>query len=198
MADDQNRADPNERPENVRLDATAVRVLAHPMRSLLLSRLRGEGPATATELAEALDTNTGATSYHLRKLAEVGLVTDTGEGEGRRRQWRAASRSHSFTGGDYPADEQTQAAVAWLGRHYLRQAADGHERYLDREEDWPQDWRDALSVNDDAVVVEPEQLRAMHAELDEVVARYRSASDTPRARRVRVNLIFSPADPRWS
>ena len=63
----------------VRLDATSLRVLAHPLRSRLLSRLRVGGPATATDLATALGTNSGATSYHLRKLESVGLVTDTGE-----------------------------------------------------------------------------------------------------------------------
>ena len=52
----------------VRLDASALRVLAHPLRSRLLSALRRGGPATATELAKTLGTNSGATSYHLRKL----------------------------------------------------------------------------------------------------------------------------------
>ncbi len=56
------------------LDATAIKVLAHPLRSRLLSLLRSAGPATATSLANRIGTNTGATSYHLRKLAGVGLV----------------------------------------------------------------------------------------------------------------------------
>ena len=80
----------------LRLDATSLRVLAHPLRSRLLSRLRTGGPATATDLAAALSTNSGATSYHLRKLESVGLVTDTGEGEGKRRLWRASTDSHQF------------------------------------------------------------------------------------------------------
>jgi hypothetical protein len=50
----------------LRLDAAAVRVLAHPLRSRLLSQLRLDGPATPTSLAAVLATNTGATSYHLR------------------------------------------------------------------------------------------------------------------------------------
>ena len=33
-----------------------------------------EGPSTVTKLAERLDSNTGATSYHLRVLADHGLV----------------------------------------------------------------------------------------------------------------------------
>ena len=64
-------------------------MLAHPLRSRLLAQLRLHGPATATDLADVLDTNTGATSYHLRKLESVGLVTDTGTGEGKRRVWEA-------------------------------------------------------------------------------------------------------------
>jgi len=58
----------------VHLDARQIRVLAHPLRFRLLGRLRLDGPATATGLARALETNTGATSYHLRQLADVGLV----------------------------------------------------------------------------------------------------------------------------
>ena len=47
----------------IRLDAGALRVLAHPLRSRLLSTLRVGGPATATDLAAQLGTNSGATSY---------------------------------------------------------------------------------------------------------------------------------------
>ena len=62
----------------IRLDARALKTLAHPLRSRLLSALRIGGPRTATDLAAELGTNSGATSYHLRKLESVGLVTDTG------------------------------------------------------------------------------------------------------------------------
>ena len=37
-----------------------IRVLAHPLRSRLVDRLRRRGPATATTLAKELDTNSGA------------------------------------------------------------------------------------------------------------------------------------------
>ena len=95
----------DERYTGMRLDAAAVRVLAHPLRSRLLSRLRLHGSATATQLAAALSTNTGATSYHLRKLESVGLVTDTGEGEGRRRVWRGSTRSPAVYSPEDRGDE---------------------------------------------------------------------------------------------
>ena len=66
----------------LRLDAAALKVLAHPLRSRLLSALRVDGPATATDLATRLETNSGATSYHLRKLESVGLVVRHRRGRG--------------------------------------------------------------------------------------------------------------------
>src|SRR6185312_12549389 len=75
----------------VHLDRAALAMLAHPLRARLLAELRISGPATATTLAAALQTNSGATSYHLRKLAEVALVVDSGEGGGRRRLWKAST-----------------------------------------------------------------------------------------------------------
>ena len=81
-------------PSMLHLDAQAVKVLAHPLRSRLLSALRSGGPANATDLAQRLGTNTGATSYHLRKLASVALVEETGEGHGRERPWRASTDMH--------------------------------------------------------------------------------------------------------
>src|SRR5665811_582446 len=71
----------------VHLDRAALAVLAHPLRSRLLAELRVSGPATATTLAAVLHTNTGATSYHLRRLAEADLVVDSGHGRGRQRLW---------------------------------------------------------------------------------------------------------------
>ena len=68
-------------------------MLAHPLRSRLLSARCGSGgPATATALAAQLSTNSGATSYHLRKLESVGLVADTGEGAGKQRLWARRRR----------------------------------------------------------------------------------------------------------
>src|SRR6478609_3575831 len=93
----------------ITLDSHAPQVLAHPLRSRLLTALRVNGPATATALAETLDTNTGATSYHLRKLASVGLVEETGQGRGRERWWRAATEMHAWTERDVAGDPDAEA-----------------------------------------------------------------------------------------
>ena len=115
----------------IRLDAGSLRVLAHPLRSRLLSRLRIGGPATATSLATDLGTNSGATSYHLRRLESVGLVADTGEGEGKRRLWRAATDFHSYYPSDFEGDEDSETALNWLARDYVRHFSEQAERWVD-------------------------------------------------------------------
>lgn len=186
--------DPND-PRTVRLDTTSLKVLAHPLRNRMLGRLRALGRATATDLARDLHTNTGATSYHLRKLAEVGLVEDTGEGEGKRRLWQAASSYHQWSASDFAGDDDAETALNWLERDYLRHLSDKSNRWLDVEGAWPLEWRDALGISDDHVVATAEQVRAMQEEIGAVIKRYqRVGQGNPTARRVSVWTVKYPID----
>lgn len=184
-------------PDLIRLDARALRVLAHPLRSRLLSQLRLHGPATATELAALLGTNTGATSYHLRKLEEVGLVTDTGTGVGKRRVWEASTRAHEYHPSDFAGDADAEASLAWLTRHYQSTLAERVERWAERAPDWPPEWRDTLGNGDDGVTVTAVQAREMWDEIQAVVVRYRDAgAGDPDAIRVLVWTHLLPLDHR--
>ena len=182
-------------PEVVHLDAAALRALAHPLRSRMLSQLRLHGPATATELADVLDTNTGATSYHLRRLEEVGLVTDTGTGAGKRRVWQASSRGHDWEPSDFAGDPEAEASLAWLARHYHSTLTERVERWADRSPAWPPEWRDTLGSGDDGVTVTAAQAKALWEELSAVISRYRDAgADDPDAIRVLVWTHLLPLD----
>ncbi|WP_127130776.1 helix-turn-helix transcriptional regulator [Georgenia sp. SYP-B2076] len=157
-----------------RLDARAVKVLAHPLRSRLLSALRLDGPATATALARTLGTNTGATSYHLRKLAEVGLVEETGEGTRRERWWRAAHESHSWFASDFDDDPESRAAHSWLQGEYARHFQTRADAWRRDEARWPAPWRDAAGASDYALDLSPDDLVSLVGEIDEVIERYRT------------------------
>lgn len=184
--------------DSLRLDASALRVLAHPLRSRLLSELRLHGPATATELADRLATNTGATSYHLRKLETVGLVVDTDTGEGKRRVWEAATRGHSWESSDFDGDPEAEESISWLTRHYVAQTAERTEQWLEHERGWPREWRDALGFADDGVLVTAEQARTLFVELQELLHRHREVgAGQPGARRVLVALTALPVQPRY-
>ena len=151
-------------------------MLAHPLRSRLLSALRLHGPATATDLADRLDTNTGATSYHLRKLESVGLVEDTGDGEGKRR--RVGGRRAAATRGSpatSPATRTPRRRSTWLTRDYVRTAAEQMQRWMDVEQAWPADVAGRARRRRRRGEVTAAQARAMWDEISEVVARYREA-----------------------
>lgn len=179
----------------VYLDAAAVKVLAHPLRSRLLSALRSGGPATATELAVQLHTNTGATSYHLRRLEDVGLVADTGEGAGRRRLWRATSVSHGWSNTAFDNDEDARAALEWLERDYHRLFDQHYAQWLDRRDAWPARWREVTGLTQRWLRLNPEQLDALESEVEALLARYADhESDAPGARQVEVWQFAFPRE----
>jgi DNA-binding transcriptional ArsR family regulator len=179
----------------LRLDAAALKVLAHPLRSRLLSALRVDGPATATALAARLSTNSGATSYHLRKLESVGLVSDNGEGEGKRRLWQAATDFHTWEASDFAGDEDSETALGWLVRDYARHFAEQFERWLDVQDTWPIEWRDAAGMSDNFIVATAEQVETLKAELDELLLKYRRVGQgNPKARRMAVYSAVYPLD----
>lgn len=163
-------------PSEVRLDRRSVRILAHPLRSRLLSELRREGPATATELARRLDTNTGATSYHLRKLAAVGLVEETEGGVGRERRWQAAHEFTTLSLRDVQGDPDAEAALAWLHGEYFEQFTDKARRWAESQAGWSLEWREAAGASDSMLELTPAELTAMQDEIWAVTERYRAAA----------------------
>ena len=184
---------PESAKSTLHLDARAVKVLAHPLRSRLLSALRTGGPATATALAVQLGTNTGATSYHLRKLESVGIVDETGGGHGRERWWRASTESHSFTQRDVAYDADGQAAADWLRRFYLRSFLDRYSAWLDDHGSWPLAWQEVADASDYLLRVSPRRLAELEAELSAVLDRYRDPDpDDPDALPIEVHLHAFP------
>ncbi|MEU7907306.1 helix-turn-helix domain-containing protein [Actinoplanes sp. NPDC049118] len=183
-------------PTQVNLDTKQIQVLAHPLRARLLGRLRLDGAATATRLAEALGTNTGATSYHLRRLADVGLVVeDEGAGRGRERWWRAAHDMSSWQRDSFAGDPDALAASDWLDGFALRHLVDRVERWRGVRNDESPQWRAATGFSDYLLNLGSAQLTALTAELDAVIERYRALGETepdPDARQVLLYLYGVP------
>src|SRR3954471_18381787 len=180
----------------LRLDPRSLKVLAHPLRSRLLTALREHGPATATALAGRLGTNTGATSYHLRKLASVGLVEETDDGRGRERWWKAATEMHGWTQRDAAGDPDAEAASDWLRRHYLSHFVERYGRWLDAHASWPLAWQDVAGSSDYALRLSPAALAAFEAEVEALFVRYRTdqpaTDDAGDAAAVQVYLYAFP------
>lgn len=176
------------------VDGPGLRVLAHPVRARLLAELRGAGPATATGLAARLRTNSGATSYHLRKLAEVGLVVDTGEGTGRQRVW--AVNPGGSPRPEVEDDGGDDAALDWLARDYVQHFSEKAQDWLQTRGDWPAEWQEQVGLEDHLVLVTPAQLQALRAEMHDLLERYRRVgAGNPQAKRVSVYTCPLPVDP---
>lgn len=182
-------------------DPRQLRVLAHPLRARLLGALRFHGPATATQLAGRLGTNSGATSYHLRQLAEVGLVEDdAARSTGRDRAWRSIHDSTSWRSTDYDDDPDARAADEWIARHQASTNARWLDDWLTSRNDWPVEWRDAADQSDYHFTMTAEQLSRMLAEVHDVLGRHLAADDpsAPAAERVTVMLQAFPSPERRS
>ncbi|GAA0611794.1 helix-turn-helix domain-containing protein [Sporichthya brevicatena] len=169
-------------PTQKRLDSESVRALAHPLRNRILGALRSHGPATATGLAARLGTNSGTTSYHLRKLAEIGMVSEVPDsGDGRDRWWRAVHEFTSWSSSEFRDDPDARAAADWLVGYHLRTNTDKTQAWLDVHNDWPRPWLEISDLSDYRLYLTVDQTKAILAELHEVVLRYRALGESARA-----------------
>ena len=138
----------------------ALKALSHPVRLRMLGLLRREGPATATTLAVRLGLNSGATSYHLRQLAQHGFVIDDVErGNARDRWWRAAHQS-TRTGREAPHDEAGKEVLDAYLQTVAVVMTETLQRAIEERSVLPDDWRDASTYSDWVLRLTPQRARA--------------------------------------
>ncbi|MEV1314575.1 helix-turn-helix domain-containing protein [Micromonospora arborensis] len=192
---------PRPAPREVRIDKRQVRVLAHPLRMRLVGALRVKGPATATTLAELLGTNTGATSYHLRQLAEVGLVVEAPDrGSGRQRWWQAAHDVTSWDPSDFDDDPDARAAIEWIQGDQVRLLVDTADHWFANQHEWSPAWRDGFGMSDILLTIPPARLEELKTEMWQLLERYHreatvadsADSADPEARPVQVFMAAYP------
>ncbi|HZO69517.1 MAG TPA: helix-turn-helix domain-containing protein [Kribbellaceae bacterium] len=195
MTDDRHVSWPVDPDHDVVLDVRLLRALAHPMRVRIVGLLRLHGPATATTLAQRLNVNTGATSYHLRELAKAGLVVeDESRGNARDRWWRAA---HQRTYLDDPRllEDDPDAAIGYL-RSVAQVNAEATFRHLDELSSLPKDWQEVGTISDYAFDLTPGQVKRLLADVEAVLAKYRTDPDAKRPRGARTVAVQLQAFPR--
>nr|WP_246298564.1 helix-turn-helix domain-containing protein [Nocardioides panaciterrulae] len=150
--------------------------MTHPARLRMLGRLRQEGPATATTLARELGLNTGATSYHLRQLAQHGFVVeDAGRGNARDRWWKAAHESTRIDRNDLDesgreALDAFQQAVAIEHTAWLQRAMEERGRLSEG-------WRAASTLSDFGLRLTPRRTEELIAVLFDLVRGWEEADE---------------------
>jgi DNA-binding transcriptional ArsR family regulator len=175
-------------------DPGALRAIANPTRLQILSRLRMQGPATATECSEGVSESPSSCSYHLRQLARFGFVELAEGSDGRERRWRARGfgmRWASTGSAQYVAAAQVLRQVVLDAD--LQQLFD----WLDREHAEPDQWREAAMFGDSTIAVTPAELRELDERIEALIepyfARVRDGQATPEdARQVQVFYFGVP------
>ena len=162
---------------DVELDARGMRALAHPVRVRLLSELQQHGPSTATLLSSRVGASPSVTSWHLRHLAEHGLVRDAaGHGSGRERWWEATARGFRFHGdgpGAREAGRLLEQVIEDVEGDVVAAWHDDVEPHLGPE------WLDVAGRASTRVLVTAEEAHALEASIQELLAPYVLRKDDP-------------------
>jgi DNA-binding transcriptional ArsR family regulator len=190
MADDEHR-----NGSGVRIDPRRLRALAHPLRMRILNILAAEGPATSTTLGRRLGQSTGTLSWHLRHLAEHGLIEEDPErGTRRERWWRTPPGQVLLEGAelfDAPQLRGPLSAVLQETAAYHFQLVGQHWAQL-RSGQLSREWADASAmIGSGGVAMSPAQLSALNRELLQVIEEHsRAAKRAPHAGAQRVVVLL--------
>ena len=174
------------------LDTAALRVLAHPMRLSFLHYLRDHGAATGRRLAAHFELDSGAVSYHLRKLAGGGLIEEDVERGTRRDRWWRVTRPALYHD---PATRQSGEAQE-DNRAYLHSTllayGDALRRYTADVPGLSRDWLNVTMTSERSLRLSPDQLTELKRDLIAVIDRYRDLPDQAGARPVSIYLHALP------
>ncbi|MBV2356977.1 helix-turn-helix domain-containing protein [Streptomyces sp. J2-1] len=155
-------------------DVRTLKALAHPLRADLYRLLHVERTATASQLADHVDEAVSLVSYHLRKLAEHGLITEAEPqtGDGRERWWRTASEGLHIHDSDFRGDPTGAAAHLAASRLFHDQRADRYRRFLDERPAWGPEWTAAAGDTESWIRLTSDELRALQRDMETLIRSY--------------------------
>ncbi|MGW5101677.1 ArsR/SmtB family transcription factor [Streptomyces sp. NPDC004100] len=155
-------------------DVGTLKALAHPLRLRLYRALCVADRATASHLADQVDEAVSLVSYHLRKLAEHGLIEEAAaqSADGRERWWQPASDGVSVRDRDFRDAPEKAAAHIAATRLFHEQRADLYRRYLDERTTWSAEWNAAAPDSESLLRLTAAELDELRAELTALARKY--------------------------
>lgn len=185
------RPDPLSRYEVT--DVAVLRLLAHPLRARLLGLLRLEGEATASELGRRLGESSGSTSYHLRQLAQAGLIEESPVQASRReRVWRAAHALTSIDPRRFTAAQDRAVLDEFSGMQLGRLTAEVR-RWQERRPVAAEAWDAEAGLSDAVVRLSPAAARELSERIAALLRELELRSGTdPEAAWVSVHWAVLP------
>lgn len=160
-----------ELPQRKRInDTELMRALAHPTRSALLSYLTAVGARTASECAAAVDSTPSNCSWHLRQLAQFGLVERVMGEDRREHPWQATHVGWDL--GEFAEDGAVRGAQLAVVGAMLGEEQVLTQRFLDTADKVEQSWRDASAMNSYSLRITPEELALLRDRIDDLIRPY--------------------------
>ncbi len=164
---------------DVELDARGMRALAHPVRVRLLTELQCHGPSTATLLSPTVGATPSVTSWHLRHLAEHGLVADApGRGSGRERWWQATARGFRYRA-QGPGEREAGRLLEQVVEEVEGDVVGRWHREV--EPQLAPEWLDVAGRAATRVLVTPGEAQALEAAIEALLTPYVLRKDDPGA-----------------
>ncbi len=187
-------------PQLRRLDAGALKALAHPLRVRIFDLLSTHGPQTASSLASMLGETSGSTSYHLRTLSAHDLIHEVeGRGTARERWWELPEGRIDIPGPSQSMSPANRAAAQIVSSEFFRLRHETLMSYVNRPDaEVPEGWKDTGLIATTLLEMTPSQMEGLKDELmavvDSAVERFRGQTG-PDVRRVslRTELFDLPA-----
>lgn len=203
--DDKQAPEPQEAPEPRETrritDIGTLKAFGHPLRQKIYGTLRVAGPSTASQVAAKVGEAVSLVSYHLRKLAEHGLIVEAEaqSGDARERWWRAAQDTLSFRHEDFKDTPEGAAVHTSVVRSLLAHRNEQYETYLDQQTAWGEQWRRAADQSDFLARLNPAELTRLNAEIHALIKTYEeqgkaaeAAGDTEGRENVALHLASFP------
>jgi DNA-binding transcriptional ArsR family regulator len=155
-------------------DLGTLKALAHPLRMKLYRLLFVAEAATASQLAEQVDEAVSLVSYHLRKLAEHGLVEEAEprSADARERWWQPASQGVTVRDTDFQDAPEKVAAHIAASRLFQEQRSDMYRAYLDERAHWGPEWSEAAHDSESLLRLTAGELAELKKDLHDVLKRY--------------------------
>lgn len=198
---DDDKQEPAPRETRRITDVGTLKAFGHPLRLKIYGTLRVTGPSTASQVAAQVDEAVSLVSYHLRKLAEHGLIEEAGaqSGDARERWWRAAQDNLSFRHEDFKDTPEGVAVHTATVRRIIAHHKEQYETYLDQQEAWGEQWRRAADQSDFLARLNPTELTRLNAEIHALIKTYEeqgkaaeAAGDTEGRENVALHLASFP------
>jgi DNA-binding transcriptional ArsR family regulator len=178
---------PSANRRSTHTDVNVLAALHHPVRRRLVELLGLEGPATVSQLADAVEERVGNASHHLKVLAEAGLIEEAPElaRDRRERWWRSARQTTRWTIADVAGNPVGEAVAGAAEQQNLAHQVRKVQEWFARRGSFDESWVRAAFSTDGWVEVDAGELAELGDRMNTLINEYavnrQRGQDAPRS-----------------